>query len=177
MGENTQGLYRQLLPCGVIVVYNVKIGLNMRNSGEYKVSDITERVPKVKFSNWVPWEQRTQLSCANIPGIYLLLKDTKVPEGAASSRDKKIIYIGETGKKLKERWAQFEKSATKGAKGHSGGKTYYKEFGGDMINLHVAAMGLELKHPSAGPIRLYLERKLIMEYVFQNERLPICNKK
>jgi DNA-binding MarR family transcriptional regulator len=36
VGGNTQGLYRQLLPCGVIVVYNVKKCGNMRNSGEIK---------------------------------------------------------------------------------------------------------------------------------------------
>lgn len=141
------------------------------------MSDITERVPKVKFSDWVPWEQRTQLPFANLPGLYILLKNETVPKGQASFKHEKVIYIGETGQKLRKRWAQFEKSATKGAKGHSGGKTYYKEFGGNIKNLHVAAMGLELKHLYAGPMRLYLERKLIMEYVFQHKRLPLCNKK
>lgn len=141
------------------------------------MSDINERVPKVKFSKWVPWEQRTRLACANLPGLYLLLKNETVPKGPAYFKHEKVIYIGETGEKLRERWVKFARAALRGSGNHSGGRSYFEKFNGDMENLHVAAIGLELKHPYAGPIRLYLERKLILEYVFQHKRLPLCNKK
>lgn len=141
------------------------------------MTDISNRIPEIRFSEWVPWEQRTGLSCANQPGIYLLLKNSEVPDGSAIIKDKKVIYVGEAGRKLKERWSEFERIAVRGTGNHSGAITYYKKFNGDMENLHVAAMGLDLEEPYAGPIRLFLERKLIMEYVFRYTRLPLCNKK
>jgi len=90
------------------------------------------------------------------------------------------LYIGEMcDQPLKERWNDFHRSAFEGKKGHSGGKTYWKLFGGKgREDLFVAAFPVVELSGKLRPLFIrYVERKLILDYALRWGRAPKCNQK
>ena len=105
------------------------------------------------------------------------------PSGPEDVLDERVIYIGETGGSLKSRWDKFDGSAFRDKDGHSGGKNYRDSFGDDGHDLYVAAteinattVELDLRELVGDTYRLFVERKLLLDYVLKHGRLPKCNK-
>lgn len=137
----------------------------------------------LKFTNWVKWASRGQLGNAlDEQGLYMLAHlldepyqiETMVPE---------IIYIGLAGKKgsgqkkLRERLHQFNVAANGGSAPHSGGKKYYRQFGGIQSYLYVTVNPVtHITGIEKACYLLMMERILIWRYVrkFGGQR-PICN--
>jgi len=137
-------------------------------------------LPRVVFSKWTRWGERTRLNGIQNPGVYALARFTKPPRGPVELRARNIIYFGETcGNSLRGRWRAFHRSAFEGNRGHSGGRTYRRRFGGKgMRGLYVAAFPVEglTKELRALFIR-YIERKVILEYASKWGVAPKCNRK
>ena len=90
-----------------------------------------------------------------------------------------MVYIGQTShQSLAERWDQFNRSARTGKRSHSGGRTYFATFGATKSSeLHLCAFPLSapgIDH--IGTYLLYIESKLLWQYLVAFGRLPICNK-
>ncbi len=93
------------------------------------------------FTEWAPWEARESLvGIKEMPGIYLLSKFEGVNQATDPVPTNECIeYIGETcNQTLWARLKAFNKSATTGGRGHSGGRTYFNEYGGDIGDLFVS---------------------------------------
>ena len=137
-------------------------------------------LPSIEFTPWTPWPNREGLFCAAHSGVYALLKSETVPmPGPADSLAHEVVYIGETGGRLDYRWWAFAKSAFEAKFGHSGGWNYRDKFG-DNDNgqrLFVAAMSIDLPAPLGTIFRLYVERKLLLDFTMKHGRPPLCNKK
>ena len=135
-------------------------------------------LPPITFSNWAPWTDRSEIAGYKNPGVYALAHFKKPPK-TIGLQSKKIIYIGETCTSFRKRLGEFERSAFKGKKGHSGGKTYREEFGDEKKDqLFVSAFPVHVLSDELRPLFIrYLERKLILEYAMKRHRLPDCNRK
>jgi len=131
---------------------------------------------RLKFSAWHRWNERARIPWANEPGVYLLVLRVKSGE-QCDPTDKRIIYIGETCATFARRWRQFNRSAFEGKRGHAGGITYRKEIHKPSGKLFVAACAslIEGDLHCSSFIR-FLERKLLLDFVRMNGRLPKCNK-
>src|SRR4030042_2744103 len=91
-------------------------------------------LPSITFSNWMPWTNRIKISGIGKPGLYALAHFVK-PPSTVDLQTREIIYVGETcDQSLRQRWGQFHRCAFEGKKGHSGGITYWKLFGGKTID-------------------------------------------
>ena len=136
------------------------------------------RLPKVSFSKWTQWKYRETIQDLNFPGVYILAKFKTVPIGRANPRHKNIIYFGETCRKLKQRWRDFDQSAFQGKSGHSGGWSYNDEDGDSGKNLYVSAFPVKNLNKELEPwfIR-FQERKLLMEFVCKYGAKYLLNKK
>jgi len=105
-------------------------------------------------------------------------------EDAADPLDEHIIYVGE-GRLLRRRWRDFERSALRRQNGHSGGHSYFDEFGTRQWNsLHVAAFPIWFgeKETCDGRLcdvyRLAVERAIILRrHVLLGEKNRLLNKK
>jgi hypothetical protein len=134
--------------------------------------------PQIVFSAWVRWSECTTLGGIRFPGVYLLAHFRNCPSGAADPRAKQIIYIGETCRNLIGRWRQFNRSAFRGKRGHSGGRAYRKVFGCGSGRLWVAAFPvIELNEELRPSFIRFAERKLIWEYAMKWGAPPRCNRK
>lgn len=133
-------------------------------------------LPKIEFSNWYWWKQRSNIANSGKPGLYMLAKLIGVPQGNADPLDSNIIYFGETCRSLRGRWGQFDRSAFQSKRGHSGGMNYRKFYGDIEQHLFVAAMPFTIqdKTLSSSFIR-FVERKLLLDFVVKHGRLPQCN--
>lgn len=136
-------------------------------------------LPTIRFSSWVPWSERTtSLDDVSLPGVYLLAHLEDPPAGNASPHDPAVLYIGETGRSLRGRWRQFERSADAGKQGHSGGHTYRKEFREIQDELHVAAFPVPEFDEKLQPLFIrYAERKLLLDFALQHGSSPPLNRK
>lgn len=136
-------------------------------------------LPKIVFSDWTRWADRTSLSRIDAPGVYVLAHFTKPPLGHADPTTHEVIYIGETcDNSLKGRWYKFNLSAFEGKFGHSGGATYRAVFGGDGNNLFVAAFPVAGLSDEMRPLFIrYVERKLILDFAMKWKTAPKCNRK
>lgn len=134
--------------------------------------------PKIEFSHWFPWKQRNNIKDSTKPGVYMLAKFVTVPSGNADPLDDNIIYVGETCRSLRGRWDQFDRSAFKSKRGHSGGRNYRRIYGDIGQYLYVAAMPVNIpdKTLRSSYIR-FVERKLILYFVDKHNRRPKCNLK
>lgn len=134
--------------------------------------------PKIKFSQWCPWKQRSSIKNSEEPGVYMFAKLVSVPSGNADPLVNNIIYFGETCRSLRGRWDQFDRSAFQSKPGHSGGRNYRKLYGDMGQYLYVAAMPVIIpdKTLRSSFIR-FLERKLILNFVAKYYRRPECNLK
>ena len=138
------------------------------------------KLPKIVFSGWTRWADRTAIDNIDAPGIYILAQFKKPPIGNADPQVQDIIYIGETcDRTLKKRWDNFHHAAFQGIKGiHSGGETYREIVNDNGDNLYVAAFPVNELSPQLRPLFIrYVERKLIWEYALKWDVAPKCNKK
>jgi len=136
-------------------------------------------MPKIVFSKWFQWSERTKIENIAYPGVYILAKFKEIPIGNADPKDKHIVYIGETcDNTLKGRWYQFNRSAFQSKDGHSGGWTYndtFKDIGKDLF---VAALPIpDLPESLRHLFIRYVERKLILEFALEYGSQPKLNRK
>ena len=133
-------------------------------------------LPKIEFSNWHSWKQRSNITGSGKPGVYMLAKLVGVPRGNADPLDSNIIYFGETCRSLRGRWDQFDRSAFQAKRGHSGGANYRRFYGDIGQHLFVAAMPVTIqdKTLSSSFIR-FAERKLLLDFVIKHGKLLVCN--
>jgi hypothetical protein len=140
---------------------------------------------EVSFNAWFKWKDRDKIENSDQPGVYALCRSDKTPPRSVNPLDHDIVYFGETCAKngLRQRWKQFDDTAFNHKRGHSGGRTYRKEFPEDKgLNLYVAAMPVLLGNEMANKcvresfIR-FAKRKLILDYAIRWNRLPVCNKR
>ena len=85
--------------------------------------------PKLKFSRWIKWENRSKFTNRQWPGVYILAITNKNLENKKPNfRD--VVYIGMTNSHggLISRWNQFDNSIHN-KPGHSGGKTVFRDLG------------------------------------------------
>lgn len=137
-------------------------------------------MPKIEFSKWYHWSERHLIKNSDLPGMYLLTKFDKAPEGFVDPLDKHIIYIGETSRSLKRRWKEFDNSAFHDTAGHSGGWRYKYTYGDNGKDLYVAAMPVKYVFESdriKNNFIRYIERKLIWEISRQYPQKQFLNKK
>ena len=135
-------------------------------------------MPQIKFSEWFQWNDRIKIENIDLPGVYILAKFKKVPEGYADITDKNIIYVGETcDQTLKIRLYQFDYSAFCDNEGHSGGKSYKSTFGDEGDDLYVAAFPVKLPDNLSHLFIRYVERKLILEFALKYNAQPKLNNK
>ena len=138
------------------------------------------KLPKILFSGWARWADRTAIDNIDAPGIYILAQFKKPPIGNADPQVQDIIYIGETcDRTLEKRWDNFHHAAFQEKNGiHSGGETYRKKLNDTGDNLYVAAFPVnELSYQLRPLFIRYVERKLIWEYAQKWGVAPKCNKK
>ncbi len=135
-------------------------------------------LPKIKFANWVSWNDRSTLENIKFPGIYIISKFKSNLSRKVDLKDKDIIYIGETCSSLQKRLRQFNHSAFKGARGHSGGASYRKKYNDKGENLYVSVFPVVDISDNARHLYIrYIERKMILDYALKNGNQPILNKK
>jgi hypothetical protein len=123
---------------------------------------------QVHLADSLKWSSRGRLPTQ--PGIYVISK---------KSSDN-IIYVGKTwgGDGLRGRVAAFHRSAITGAKGHAGGVTYHSKFGSSVTDLFVAAhvpVTIRREPEILRAYLLYVERRLVWEFVERAGWLPECN--
>lgn len=138
------------------------------------------KIPKIIFSKWVRWTNRTSLHNVDAPGIYIIAQFRELPTGNVDTEMQDIIYIGETcSQTLKKRWNNFHAAVFNGKNGvHSGGETCRKILKDNGVNLSVAAFPVnELNNQIRPSFIRYVERKLIWKYARKWGKTPTCNKK
>ena len=91
-----------------------------------------------------------------------------------------IVYVGKTwgGDGLRGRLLDFHRSATTGQKGHAGSVTYHKRFGSSVSDLRLAVhipMAVRRDPEVLYTYILYVERRMIWEFVERAGLLPACN--
>jgi hypothetical protein len=91
----------------------------------------------IKFTKWLPWEERHRLPGYDLGGVYLIaaFAPGHVAVGPADPLTAELIYVGETGGRtrtgepslgtLKARLSKFEASAHSEKLRHWGGMNYY----------------------------------------------------
>lgn len=134
------------------------------------------------FTKWRPLKDRESIKELEFPGVYLIAQsDKKLDNRHVDPLYEKIIYIGETGSKLKKRLSQFESASEGGSGSHYGGKTYLKESkkkGWTKKNLFVAVHSCKAKKTKE-EIKHFLrmqEKKLIWDFITEHGCQPACNK-
>ena len=136
-------------------------------------------LPKVRFSPWLKWDERKQLDCAAQGGVYVLARFTDKPSVKVDLLDERVVYFGVScDRTFAIRHSEFHRCAFEGAlKKHSGGKTYYRKIDPkDGKTLWLSAFPVVgIEEPLHTAYILYVERKLILEFVQRHGRLPTCN--
>lgn len=135
------------------------------------------KLPEITFDKWTPWADRDRLACRTSPGIYLLAFDVG-PGEDVSIIDKRIIYIGQSCASLQQRWGQFRRAASGSQGQHSGGISFCQRCKDRSLDdLWVAPWAAPPMTP--GILRdAYIksvERRLILDWVIEHGRLPLCN--
>ncbi|MBL4698604.1 MAG: hypothetical protein JKX70_07210 [Phycisphaerales bacterium] len=135
-----------------------------------------------KIQGWVRWFDRDGLDGIDCPGVYLIARFESGPPESVNPSDKHVVYIGETCRTLRERLRAFNRAAHDGKSKHSGGRRFHQVFGDDAMEstsdmLFVAVIAVEQAEPHSSAYIRYTERRLILEFVTANDRLPVCNGK
>jgi hypothetical protein len=131
------------------------------------------------FSSWVSWSGRESLNLSE-PGIYILGYFEVEKTSYKPTLSDSLLYIGETcGQALRNRLNQFERSAFSGKSGHSGGRTFFKEFNVTSAPywLYLSVHSVSKKEPYKSAYIRHIERALIWQYVHIHKKLPKCNRK
>ena len=132
------------------------------------------------FSPWIDWNRRASVPAASGPGVYLLGRFEEGAPEAVDQSDRNIILIAEThGQALLKRWYQFERSATRGADGHSPGQTFHRLFANGTDSslpawLYVTACGVPDGNDPATFVN-DLKSRLLTQYEQTYGSLPRCN--
>ena len=117
------------------------------------------------------------------PGVYMIALFDSDPPESVSAADEHIIYIGETCERaLRKRLQEFSRAASDGITKHSGGRRFHREFGDEAMesmsnSLFVAVLAIDQPEPHSSAYIRYTERRMILEFVTANDRLPVCNGK
>lgn len=137
------------------------------------------KLPKILFSKWFQWKERTKIKNIDSSGVYILARFKKLPSNKADIKDKNIVYIGETcNNSLNGRLRQFNLSAFRSKSGHSGGQAYCRQFKDKGENLFVAAFPVtDLPKTLRDLFIRYVERKLIFEFALEYGSQPQLNHK
>jgi len=136
-----------------------------------------------KIQGWVRWLDRDGLDGIGCPGVYLIARFSDAPPKSVDPSDGHAVYIGETcARTLKKRLHEFGRAAADGKTKHSGGRRFHQVFGEDAMettqdSLFVAVIAVEQAEPHLSAYIRYTERRLILEFVTANHRLPVCNGK
>ena len=106
----------------------------------------TISLPKLTFSPWYQWKNRSAYPLRDYPGVYLISITVKPDLEGRDPAFEDVVYIGMTNSRqgLKGRWQQFA-NAIGGKRGHSGGNTIFAHHGHYttwQTYLYVAAMGI-----------------------------------
>jgi hypothetical protein len=137
--------------------------------------------PDIQFTEWYVWDDLKSIPNNNKRGIYLIAQFDQKPEGHANPLDESILYIGETHGKSQsifKRLNTFFKAARIGdmIHKHSGGNRFNRELNGDLTNVYVSAYTPLLENENyLNPFILYVERKIIWDYVTKHTKIPRCN--
>jgi hypothetical protein len=135
-------------------------------------------LPTIEFTPWTPWNARTSLAKRRCKGVYMMARFEGSPPDSASHLDQNVLYIGESTKQsLKTRIKDFDQSAFGKKKSHGGGKAYRKLPNNDEDHLYISVFPVELEEDIGRIFILYVERKLLLEHVQANGKLPCCNKR
>lgn len=131
---------------------------------------------------WVQWSDRGDLDRMDSPGVYIIARFESGPPESVDPADEHVIYIGETCRTLRERLRAFNRAAHDGVSKHSGGRRFHDVFGNDAMEsmsdlLFVVVTAIEQSEPHSSAYIRYTERRLILEFVTTNDRLPVCNGK
>ena len=134
------------------------------------------------ITEWTPWEERLNIAGVTHPGVYLLAHFETAPPPDMDPTDAAILYIGETCRSLRKRWANFNRAVSEGKPGHSGGLTYHAAFCMEhpeayRDRLYVSAIPIALLEPHASAFIRHIERKLLWDFVQRHGRYPACNSK
>ena len=136
-----------------------------------------------KIQGWARWADRNGLDGMGCPGVYLIARFYDAPPDSVNPSDEHVVYIGETcSRTLKKRLHEFGRAAIDGKTKHSGGRRFHQVFGDDAMeaaqdSLFVAVIAVEQAEPHSSAYIRYTERRLILEFVTANDRLPVCNGK
>ena len=137
-------------------------------------------IPVIEFSDWFAWQERDQIPECHLPGLYALAHFKKPPTGSADPLNSDVVYIGQSCGQggVKGRLNLFDRSATSGRKGHSGGRTY-RDANGSVrpdLNVSVAVVPTYASARVRNAFILFVERKLIWEFSIAHGHPPPCNK-
>lgn len=109
-----------------------------------------------KRGSWL-WEQRAVIDPE--PGVYAIM------------RGEEAVFIAQAETGVRNRIREFEKSATTGDKGNSGGRTFYRKgltFDGLQIDIFDYVHGITGEASD-------LKDRLITEYAQRTGQKPLCN--
>lgn len=134
-------------------------------------------VKNPRFTRWKKWTARHDLQSTRSPGIYIMAHLKRVPRTGTDPRARAVVYIGQTcGQTLRKRLDQFHKSASTGKRAHSGGRRYYRTFGGVQPELYFAVLPVIYGRPRLRDAAIQLlESYLLDRYRKRWKRLPVCN--
>ncbi len=138
---------------------------------------------------WMQWEDlETEDRDLDQPGVYMIAQFEGNPpkDKEAKPTDIEIIYIGEAHKRERTLRARlnafFNVAFGKREKGHSGATTYKKKFPNEVdrkkerIRVVIYPFKEKVDEDKKVATIKYKERKLILKYVKEHRRFPLCNK-
>lgn len=111
------------------------------------------------------------------PGLYLLARFRKTPQGHARHNERRVIYIAETSRStISKKLREFHHTAFEGKDQHPAGRTYRRAFRDQGGSLHVAVSPMrDFKGTKRAAYLRYVESKLLWEYARRWGNLPRCN--
>jgi hypothetical protein len=133
------------------------------------------------FSRWVRWDDRLSLPQWDGPGVYVLARFEGAPPAIVDPLDERVLLIAEThDQTLAQRWRQFHRCATRGQRGHAGGRTFWSIFGngGDTEIpgwLCVAASGVPAGVDDVKAYARGIKQDLLGRYEDRHGVPPACN--
>lgn len=139
------------------------------------------QTPDIVFTEWYSWDDVKSIPHGNRPGLYIIARFDKKPEGAAQPSVREILYIGETHGKsqsISKRLTKFFKAAQIGqmVHKHSGGNRFNRVVGNDLSNIYAAGFAPSLEDEQfLNPFIFYAERMLIWQYIIKWGVIPRCN--
>jgi len=132
-----------------------------------------------QFSEWVPWSSRS-MPDLSFAGVYVIGAIHDIENQPRLGHASRLLYVGETcGQSLKQRLGQFDRSAFRNLRAHSGGTKFLSLHGKELQSKHVFFACNPVKHeePMKSSFIRYIERAVILQHVQMHGTLPSCNSK